>query len=86
MFTINGKIPIADTPEKKLRRLAMLVRAVSQAIEGSDAVSDTIWFTDTETACDALFRASDEIIDVADGLPNATDQRPGAQGEYNEQK
>jgi hypothetical protein len=56
----------------------MLVRAVSQAIEGSDAVSDTIWFTDTETACDALFRASDEIIDVADGLPNATDQRPGA--------
>ena len=75
----NGKIPLADTLEKKLHRLAMIVRCVSQAIEGSDSVNDTLWLTDTETVCDALFRAADEINDIVDCLPNAKDNR-AAQG------
>lgn len=52
---------------RKLPAFAMAIRAVSQAIETSPACTDTVWLTDTETACDALFRIADEIIDVADG-------------------
>jgi hypothetical protein len=64
--------------EKKIKRIAMLVRIVSQNIETNDNVSDTLWFDDTETICDALYRAADELIEIAECLPNPQDQRAGA--------
>ena len=57
---------IHDTNEKKIRRLAMLIRIVGQRIETSDEVTDTLWFDDHETVCDALYRAADELITIAE--------------------
>ena len=71
-----SNLPIADTIEKKIKRIAMLIRVVSQNIETNENVSDTLWFDDTETICDALYRAADELIDIADCPPNPKDH-PG---------
>ena len=57
---------IHDTNEKKIKRLAMLIRIVGQRIETSDEVTDTLWFDDHETVCDALYRAADELITIAE--------------------
>jgi hypothetical protein len=55
-----------DTNEKKIKRLAMLIRIAGQRIETSDEMTDTLWFDDHETVCDALYRAADELISIAE--------------------
>jgi hypothetical protein len=63
---------MTDTNEKKIKRLAMLIRIAGQRIETSDEVTDTLWFDDHETVCDALYRAADELISIAES--NTVDQ------------
>jgi hypothetical protein len=65
---------MTDTTEKKIERLAMLIRSVSQRIEINKDVIGTLWLDDNETICDALYRASDELITIAE----STDHPAGA--------
>ena len=53
---------------RKMRNAGATLRVAAQAIEQSDLVTDTLWLTDTQTVCDALFAAADEIIELSDRL------------------
>jgi hypothetical protein len=53
----------ADELTAASARIAELETAVAdayKAIENDPAVTDTVWFSDTETLCDRLFRALGE--------------------------
>lgn len=61
---ITGNAGTTDTAlaaaEARIAELETAVADAYKAIENDPAVTDTVWFSDTETLCDRLFRALGE--------------------------
>ena len=53
---------------RKIRNVGITLRVAARAIKQSDLVTDILWLTDTQTVCDALCAAADEIIEISDRI------------------